>query len=404
MAGKTQLYKKRIINHLYFSKMLSCAEISERIEKSLSLTTRIVNELVGDGYVVETGHAPSSGGRRPQMYALKADIMYTISVAVDQFVTRIVMMDMQNRYIGNTETMTLDIAGDPGALNKLSAGISKTIEAAGIPKTKIVGIGVSMPGFIDAGQGINYTFLTSRQVPLAAFLENKMGIPVFIDNDSSLIALAELKFASARDKKNVVVINIGWGIGLGMILNNTLFRGDDGFAGEFSHIPLFQNGKLCSCGKSGCLETEASLIALIEKVNAGLDAGRISVLQKAGLNLMNSKDAADAIMEAAAKGDRLAVELLSDAGYHIGRGIAILIHLLNPGWVILSGRGARSGKILQAPIQQALNEHCIPRLAANTSIVVSDLGEEAQLIGGAALVMEKYEKGLIRKTKVQEVV
>lgn len=398
MAGKTQLYKKRIINHLYFSKMLSCAEISERIEKSLSLTTRIVNELVGDGYVVETGHAPSSGGRRPQMYALKADIMYTISVAVDQFVTRIVMMDMQNRYIGNTETMTLDIAGDPGALNKLSAGISKTIEAAGIPKTKIVGIGVSMPGFIDAGQGINYTFLTSRQVPLAAFLENKMGIPVFIDNDSSLIALAELKFASARDKKNVVVINIGWGIGLGMILNNTLFRGDDGFAGEFSHIPLFQNGKLCSCGKSGCLETEASLIALIEKVNAGLDAGRISVLQKAGLNLMNSKDAADAIMEAAAKGDRLAVELLSDAGYHIGRGIAILIHLLNPGWVILSGRGARSGKILQAPIQQALNEHCIPRLAANTSIVVSDLGEEAQLIGGAALVMEKYEKGLIRKT------
>ena len=114
------------------------------------------------------------------------------------------------------------------------------------------------------------------------------------------------------------------------------------------------------------------------------------------------EDAGDAIIAAAAKGDRFAVELLSEAGYNIGRGIAILIHLLNPGLVVLSGRGSSSGKILQAPIQQALNEHCIPRLAANTEIIVSELGHEAQLIGSAALVMEKYEKGITRKNKIQE--
>ncbi len=402
MSSKTQSYKKKIINHLYFSKLLSCTEVSERIEKSLSLTTKIMNELVKDGFVVETGHAPSSGGRRPQMYSLKPDMMYTVSVAIDQYVTRVAVMDMQNNHIGNVENIELNIVSNPNALMVIADGINKAMDKSRIIKSKIVGIGVSMPGFIDAEQGVNHSFLVNRQGTLAAFIENRTGIPVFIDNDSSLIALAELRFGAARNRKNVMVINVGWGIGLGMVLNNTLFRGDDGFAGEFSHIPLFQNGKLCSCGKSGCLETEASLIAVKDKIVEGLQEGRISILKGSGLEKMSPQEGARVVMEAAANGDRLAVELLSEAGYHIGRGIAILIHLLNPGLVILSGRGAVFGKILQAPIQQALNEHCIPKLAANTSIITSALGEEAQIIGGAALVMEKYELGLTRKIKIQE--
>ncbi|MCO5237268.1 MAG: ROK family protein [Chitinophagaceae bacterium] len=402
MAGKTQLYKKKIVNHLYFSKMLSCAEISEKIEKSLSLTTKILNELVVEGQVVETGHAPSSGGRRPQMYSLKPDVMFTVSVAIDQYVTRMAVMDMENTHMGEVENVELNIANDPGALDIIAGSINRVIDKSGVAKGKIVGMGVSMPGFIDAEQGVNYSFFANRKSTLAAFLENRTGIPVFIENDSSLIALAELRFGAARHTKNVMVINVGWGIGLGMILNNSLFRGDDGFAGEFSHIPLFQNGKLCSCGKSGCLETEASLIAVKDKIVEGLHSGRISVLKKAELEKLSPQGAVAIIGEAAGNGDRLAVELLSEAGYHIGRGIAILIHLLNPGLVVLSGRGAVFGKILQAPIQQALNEHCIPKLAANTNIITSALGEEAQLIGGAALVMEKYELGLTRKIKIQE--
>src|SRR5690606_28351895 len=94
MTAKNNLYKKKIINNLYFSKLLSCAEISNKIEKSLSLTTKILNELVKEGYVVETGHAPSSGGRRPQMYALRPDFMYTVAVAMDQYITRLAVMDM----------------------------------------------------------------------------------------------------------------------------------------------------------------------------------------------------------------------------------------------------------------------------------------------------------------------
>lgn len=403
MAAKSSLYRKKIINHLYFSKLLSCAEVSARIEKSLSLTTKILNELVNEGYVVETGHAPSSGGRRPQMYALRSDIMYTVAVAMDQFVTRLVVMDMHNKPVNKIETFELNLSKDPQALPKLADKIDTVINNSGIDRNKIAGVGIGMPGFINAKDGINYSFLENHGDSIAGFISSKTGVPVYIDNDSSMIGLAELKFGAARKRKNVMVINVGWGVGLGLILNKELFRGDDGFAGEFSHIPLFQNGKLCSCGKSGCLETEASLTAVIEKALQGLAAGKASILKKEQLENDTPENAGNAIFDAAGKGDRFGVELLSEAGYNIGRGIAILIHLLNPGLVVLSGRGSVAGKILQAPIQQALNEHCIPRLAANTEIMISDIGHEAQLIGSSALVMEKYEKGIFTKKKIQEV-
>lgn len=379
--------------------MLSCAEVSEKLDKSLSLTTKILNEMVEEGYVAETGLAPSSGGRRAQMYSIKPGIMYTVSVAMDQFVTRLAVMDMQNRYVGKMLRVEIDLANNSSALEILTDKINEVIDVSGIDRNKLLGIGVSMPGFVDAKKGTNYSFLEHKEGSLSVYIENKTGIPVFIDNDSSLIALAELKFGVGGRKRNVMVINVGWGIGLGMILDKVLFRGDDGFAGEFSHIPLFQNGKLCRCGKSGCLETETSLTAVIHKACEGLVGGRTSILKKLKLSVHSPVEAAEAIIDAASKGDRFAVELLSEAGYNIGRGIAILIHLLNPGLVVLSGRGASAGRILQVPIHQALNEHCIPSLAANTEIVISALGHEAQLIGGAALVVEKFEKGISLKEK-----
>ena len=186
-----------------------------------------------------------------------------------------------------------------------------------------------------------------------------------------------------------MVINIGWGVGLGLILNGALYRGEEGFAGEFSHIPIFNNNKLCSCGKHGCLETETSLLVLIENVKAGLKAGKVSSLQETSLD--RYEEANDAIIKAVIAGDRFMVGLLSEIAFKIGRGVAILIHLLNPKAIILSGRGSIAGKIWQAPIQQAINEYCIPSLARNAQVIISNLGHKAEIIGAAALVMENIE-------------
>jgi predicted NBD/HSP70 family sugar kinase len=359
--------------------------------KSIPHVMKIIDDLIVDGSIMESGYAPSSGGRRPVIYAMRPDAIYVLSVSMDQMFTRIALMDIENKLVTPVKEFELPLVNNPQAIVQLAEKMDEVIKGSGVDKNKIIGAGIGMPGFVDFKNGINYSFLHAGNKTVTEYLSDELKIPVYIDNDSSLIALAEFNFGAARQKKNAIVVNIGWGIGLGMILNGELFRGHDGFAGEFSHIPIFNNNKLCSCGKSGCLETEASLLVLIEKAAEGLKAGRLSAL---GPKFPSGHAEADwdAIVKAIHKGDRFVVELLSQIGYDIGKAVAILIHLMNPESVVLSGRGTLAGKVWEAPVQQALNEHTIPRLAANTKLSISTLGYHAELIGAVALVMENKVK------------
>lgn len=392
MASKSDFYKKKILKELCFGKVLSGSDLSTRIDKSLPLTTRILNELIKEGSVEERGFAPSTGGRRPMMYSLISGRMYVISVAMDQLITTIGVMDMQNSNIEDVRKYSIQLPGNDDSLKELASTIREYVDNIPVAPEKILGIGIGMPGFVDSKKGINYSFLESPSGSLIEYLENVLNLPVHIDNDSSLIALSEFRFGAAHGKRNVMVININWGVGLGMIVNGELFRGYNGFAGEFSHIPVFSNNKLCSCGKSGCLETEASMLVVVEKAKQGLENGRVSTIK----SIPDDFEAAcNTIINEALKGDQFAVELFSEAAFNIGRGIAFLIHIMNPELVVLSGRGASLGKLWLAPVQQALNRYCIPRLAAYTELVVSTFNKNAELIGAAALVIESLD----RKTK-----
>ena len=339
--------------------------------------------------MAESGYALSTGGRRPLMYSLVPGNMYVISVAMDQYITRIAFMDLQNFEIAEVKKYDLDLYQHKNELSLLAKYINEFIGEMPVKKEQIIGVGIGMPGFVDVEKGINYSFLDNEGASIVSYLEKEVALPVYIDNDSSLIALAEFRLGAAKNKKNVAVINFGWGVGLGMIIDKALFRGYNGFAGEFSHISLFDNNKLCECGKSGCLETEASMTVVIEKVKEALANGRVSRIKKVPEDF---EEAFATVMKAAVMGDQLTVEILSETAYNIGRGIAILIHILNPELVVISGRGAAAGNILLAPIQQAVHKFCIPRLANYTELEVSSLSNKAELIGAAALVIENYDK------------
>ncbi len=378
--------KSLIIKQLYYYKGLSCAELSEILDKSLPSISKAINELIDDKLVVEDGYARSSGGRRPLVYSIKADAMFMLTVAMDQFTTRIQLIDLLNNPIGYMDVFELPLYDNPGALTQLIKRINSYIDLTRIERDKFAGIGIGMPGFINVNDGINYTYLDAGGQSLTQLLTTETGVPTFIDNDSSLIALAEQKFGIAKDQKDIMVINLGWGIGLGMIINNEIYRGHNGFAGEFSHIPISDSSNLCSCGKRGCLESEASMLVVVNQALEGIKQGRVSSLKY--LEEDHPKLVGDAIMEAANNGDQFAIELFTDAGYKIGKALAILIHIMNPASIVLSGRGAVVGKILLAPIQQALTKYCIPRLSAGTELLISELGFDAELIGAAILVME----------------
>jgi len=383
---KSTPLKNLIIKHLYFDKGQSCAELSEILDISLPSTSKAINELIEEGLVIEDGYARSSGGRRPLVYSIKADALFMLTVAMDQFSTRIQLVDLLNNPVADMVIFELRLANNPAALARLIEQINDYIDNTGISRDKFAGIGIGMPGFINVNEGINYTYLDTDGQSLTQFVTLETGVATYIDNDSSLIALAEQKFGIAKNQKDVMVINLGWGIGLGMIVNDEIYRGHNGFAGEFSHIPLSDDNTLCTCGKRGCLEAEASILVVVKKAIEGIKDGRVSSLKYVEED--HVKLVADAIMEAANNGDQFAIELLSDAGYKIGKALAILIHIMNPGSIVLSGRGAVVGKILLAPIQQALNKYCIPRLAASTKLLISELGFDAELIGAAVLVME----------------
>lgn len=373
-----------ILKRLYFQKGQSCADLSEWLGKSIPLVTRELNEMIKEDYVVIDGYVPSTGGRRAQRYALNTKKGYILAIAMDQLFTRIAVMDLANQAVSNVETIELDLHQQKDALEIVAKVALEHIALSGINKEDIIGAGVGMPGFINVQEGINHTFFRQgKDISHREYLERTLNMPVFIDNDSSLTALAEWTFGQAKGYDNAMIVNIGWGTGLGMIVNGKLFRGDEGYAGEFSHIPLSDNGVLCECGKRGCLETETSLLIMAQKAMDELKQGN-----KNGIEQANMKYMSDTIMEAAANGNQFCIGLLSQIGLALGKGIAILIHIMNPGLIVLSGRGAKAEKILMAPVQQALTQYCIPRLVEHTKIVVSKLGQDASLIGAAALVME----------------
>jgi len=363
-----------IIKDLYYLNKATCLDISKASGASIPNVAKNINELIEAGYVVENGFATSTGGRKPLTYSLVADKKHILSVAVDQFFTRMCLVDLNNKFLTDVYEFPLDLAAHPCPERALVEQIDFYLKEHQIDRSKIYGVGVAMPGFVAPEKGINHSFFKTAKPNIRHYLAKETGLNVFIDNDSSAIALAELKFGEGRSNDELMVINIGWGIGLGMIVNGEIFRGATGFAGEFSHIPLFKNGKKCSCGKYGCLETEASLIIIQEKARRqlGQELGSIT-----------------SVLAAAGSGDGGAISLISEAGYHIGLGIAVLIHIMNPDAIILSGNGIKAGKIWLAPVQQAINEFCIPALTHDVEVKVSPLGTNAQLIGAAALTMEK---------------
>lgn len=385
---KGQLLKADIIKQLYYKNPLSLTQLSKLTHKSLPLVTKVVNGLITEGYITETGLAPSTGGRRASLFLLNPDMQkYIVSVAMDQFTTRMAIYDLARNLVYPIQTLDLALPGGAKAVDELVNFIDQHIKLSGIDIGNLLGVGIGVPGFIDAEHGINHSHLKAKDGKhLGKYLTKKLGLPVLMDNDSSLIALAELHFGAATGKRDVMVANIGWGTGLGMIINGKLYRGSSGYAGEFSHIPLSNSNNLCSCGKRGCLEVETSLLVMTKRAKEEIENGAATSMTQ--LFKDNTKNPGDLFLEAAKNHDPLAVSILSDAAFLIGKGLATLIHIMNPECIVLSGRGAIAGKILLPPVQQAVNEFCIPRIADQTHIILSELAANAELLAAASLVVE----------------
>lgn len=380
--------KEKILVYLYYLKELSIAELSKSLSKSTPIVTKAINELLEQHMIVDKGLAASTGGRRAALYALNDDVDHLIiSVSVDQFYTSIHLSNLKQEILAETSDIRLDLR-DESAGDDILEYIKKFIKQHKLNSNKIIGIGISMPGFVNAHLGVNDSFADHNTLHhLKNSIESKLDIPTIIDNDSRCVAWAEKEFGGGVDSTHTLVINLNWGVGLGIIINGEIFTGATGFAGEFSHIPLSNTNSLCSCGKRGCLEVEASLKSAIEQTEIAIQQGEYSIYSTL-IKTMSNKN--NALIEAAKIGDQLVIYNIGKIGFMIGKGISTLLHILNPNKVIISGRGAEIGNILGPQIQNAINEFSIPRIAKMTEIEISGLHKTAQQKGTAALVVEHY--------------
>ncbi len=386
---RKHLQKLKIVKHLYVKGAKTNADICTRFGISSPTCMTMLGELVAEGLVEKQGRGKSLGGRKPELYGLCDGSLFVLSIHAEQLKTRMAIFDNNNHIVNGVHTFDIELTKDLSALAQLHAHAQELLVASGIEQKKLVGVGLSMPGLIDSKEGNNYTYLltASEPVSLQQLLEQQFGKPVFLQNDAKSAALAEYRFGLAHGLRDVLVLSMDWGIGMGVILDGKLRSGAAGFAGEFGHIPLVDGGALCHCGKRGCLETVASGSALVRLAQAGLEAGENTLLSQ-----LTAQEQAqltpERVYEAAHAGDQFAINLLAEMGTSLGKGIAILTQLFNPELIILGGAVAQARQFILPSIRLAINAYCMAQLREKTKLVVSELGSNAVILGSVATVME----------------
>lgn len=396
---KKYLQKLKIVKHLFLNGHTSNAEICSRFNVSLPTSMSLLNQMIEDGILTKTGRGKSEGGRKPDLYGMQEHSFFVLSIHIERFRIKIGIID-NNHSIVKEATISSEITPDSNIVELLHEESEKLLKSAKISMSELMGVGISMPGLVSADAGKNFTYYLSEQEPesLKEKLEKKFKKSVVILNDAKSACLAEFRFGLARDKSNVLVISMDWGIGLGIIMGGRMHSGESGFAGEFGHIPMTEDGLLCHCGKRGCLETEASGLALVRKTKEGLKAGQTSVLNNLSQEELEKLEPG-VIIEAANKGDQFAIKMLSEIGIKLGKGIAILIQIFNPELVILEGKIAEAKQFITTPIQQSMNTYCMMQLKERTEIVLSELGANSSLFGGTIAVMDDIFKDQVALVK-----
>lgn len=385
---KRYLHEKKIINILYKGGPKSNKQLSNYINLSPPTITRLLNNLISEGLVKDFGMGDSDGGRKPNIYGINPDSRYILGIDIGRNIRRFALLNFHNEFVTELVCLPGKLKNDPETVNQVYHQSLKIIKEAGIDYNKIMGIGIVLPGLINTSTGRSYSYLNYTDKPVSQLFEEKFKLPVFTENDSNLMALGEHAFGLAQGKENVLCITLVAGVGMGLILNGKLYSGKSGFAGEFGHIIIEENGLLCTCGKKGCLETMASEEALVRMAKEGLGKGCASIITDiADYKLANITP--EVILKAAEKEDHFAIEILSKVGHYLGKGIAILIHMYNPEMIIIGGKMAKAGQYLTDSIKQTLNIRTISMIRQDTKIVTSELGEKASVLGATSLAMQR---------------
>jgi predicted NBD/HSP70 family sugar kinase len=384
---KKKQKQRRVLAHLYAEGTCTLAHLTRILHSSVPSVTSLVEELIANSWVTPIGTAVGSNGRRPVLFALDTKHNYVAVLDVSTHDTKILFMNPQREVIFRGD-YDLRLADNPTFLSSLMQNYTRALADSGLSTSDLIAVGVSMPGLIDARRGLNLTYknLTQPDESLTQWFSEQMSKPVYLINDTKATVLGESRFGGGKGKKQVLAINIDWGVGLGIVVNGEVFQGASGFAGELGHIQVDPEGELCYCGKIGCLNTITSASALVRRVQQDIVAGQVS-------KLATFRDRAeqidiDEIINAAHYGDSYAIDILHETGFQLGKGLAVAISLFNPEVIIVDGVLAKASAFIVNTIEQAISKYCLSDFRNDMTLELTQLNGTAKWLGTHAYMME----------------
>ena len=386
-GSKNALLKKMIITHYIYNGSSTITELSKELNLSIPTVTKFIGEMSEDGFINEYGKLETSGGRHPILYGLNPESGYFIGVDMNRFSLDIGMINFKGDLIFHKGSIPYDLENTTQAFDTLCDIVTEQIAELNIDHDKILNICVDISGRVNPESGYSYSIFNFSEQPLSEALTNRIGYPVCIDNDTRALTYGEYIKGCVNGEKDVIFVNVSWGLAIGIIIDGKIYCGKSGFAGEFGHIPAFDNEILCHCGKKGCLETEASGRALHRILIERVKNGETSILSK---KIAEGKQITlGEIINAINREDPLCIEILEEIGQKLGKQIASVINVFNPELVIIGGRLSLTEDYLTEPIKSAIRKYSLNLVNKDSIITVSKFKDKAGVIGACMLARSR---------------
>ena len=387
LNNKNAVLKQSLLKLCVNEGDFNIADISKELNTSIPTATKLVGELMEEGFLEDKGKSDTNGGRKPSMYGLNPNAGYFVGVEVKKDEINIAIMDFKGSIITYIEDIAFELEANSTSLDNLCNILKAQLSRIEIKDEKIRAYGFNLTGRVNCKSGYSFSYFLGEDKPITECLEERLHTPTFIDNDSRAMTYGEYMCGVCQNEQNILFINLSMGLGMGMIIDGKLNYGKSGFSGEIGHFPLLENERICKCGKIGCLETEASGWALQESFIGKLQQGRASCLLK---KYEKGKDVTVMdILNAAIDEDVLAIECIEEVGRSLGRAIAGLINIFNPELVIIGGLLAAAKDYLMIPIKGTINKYSLTLVNKDTSIKFSKLGNNAGPVGACMLSRSK---------------
>ncbi len=387
VSHKNSIIKRNIIAHMAANGECTLSELTKELHISVPTITKLVQELVEENIVTDLGKVETPGGRRPNIFGLASSAIYFAGVYVGRDSMRFVITDLQNNIIVEQSDPDFELQDRPQCFERLCSNVEQFIASCGVDRGKILGLGLCIVGRVNPDTGRSYKYFTSSEESLREILESRIGIRVLVENDTRARCYAEYTCGKSKSESNVLYLHLGRGVAVGIVIDGQLYYGKSGFAGEFGHIPFFDNEIICSCGKKGCLETEVSGMAIEEKMCREIEKGVNTILREQYARQKSIH--IDDIIAAAKHDDNLSIELIEEAGEKVGKAVAFLINTFNPETVIVGGNLAAAGDYLMLPLKSSTNKYSLNLVYKDTKFRVSKMPENVGAWGVAMLIRNK---------------